>query len=116
LDPLKKHGARGHRVGLSTPRLWAVGIYSRNSYLSVGMKRKLGPKGQVVIPKDIREKLSLTEGAILDFQIEDDAIMVKAEPSAEEFVERFLSVKGKKLRKRVDWKSVLDDEYQATGR
>jgi len=41
---------------------------------------------------------------------------VKPEPSAEEFVERFLSVKGKKLRKRVDWKSILDDEYQATGR
>jgi len=80
------------------------------------MKRKLGPKGQVVIPKDIREKLSLTEGVILNFQIEDDTIMVKPEPSAEEFVERFLSVKGKKLRKRVDWKSILDDEYQATGR
>lgn len=80
------------------------------------MRRKLGPKGQVVIPKDIREKLSLTEGAILNFEVEDDAIVVKPEPSAEEFVARFLSVKGKKLRKRIDWKSILDDEYQATGR
>ncbi len=80
------------------------------------MKRKLGPKGQVVIPKDIRDKLSLTEGAILDFEVEDDAIVVKPEPSPEEFVGRFLSVKGKKLRKRVDWKSVLDDEYKVAGR
>ena len=59
------------------------------------MKRKLGPKGQVVIPKDIRDNLSLTEGAILNFEVEDDAIVVKPEPSPEEFVERFLSVKGK---------------------
>ena len=27
-------------------------------------------------------------------------------------VDRFLSVKGRKLQKRVDWKSVLDDEYK----
>ena len=101
---------------MSTDRLRALGIHSQNSYLSVGMKRKLRPKGRVVIPKDIRDKLSLTEGAILDFEVEDDAIVVKPEPSREEFVERFLSVKGKKLRKRVDWKSVLDDEYKVTGR
>src|SRR5207249_10960075 len=75
-------------------------------------RRSSDLKGQVVIPKDIRDKLSLTEGAILDFEVEDDAIVVKPEPSPEEFVGRFLSVKGKKLRKRVDWKSVLDDEYK----
>ncbi|HEX9341312.1 MAG TPA: AbrB/MazE/SpoVT family DNA-binding domain-containing protein [Thermoplasmata archaeon] len=80
------------------------------------MKRKLGPKGQVVIPKDIRERLSLTEGAILNFEVEDDTIVVRPEPSPQEFVARFLSVKGKKLRKRVNWKSVLDDEYKDSGR
>jgi len=31
-------------------------------------------------------------------------------------VERFRSVKGKKRRKRADWKSVLDDEYKVPGR
>jgi len=40
------------------------------------MKRKLGPKGQVVIPKDIREKLRLAEGANLTFEVLDDAILV----------------------------------------
>ena len=106
-------GATGSACPLPDYR---VSICSRNSYPSVGMKRKLGPKGQVVIPKDIRDKLSLTEGAILDFEVEDDAIVVRPEPSPEEFVGRFLSVKGKKLRKRVDWKSVLDDEYKVAGR
>ncbi len=77
------------------------------------MKRKLGPKGQVVIPKEIREKLRLTEGTVLTFEVSSEAIVVRPEPSPEEAVERFLSVKGKKLRKRVDWKSVLDDEYRS---
>jgi len=76
------------------------------------MKRKLGPKGQVVVPKEIREKLGLMEGSTLTFEISGDTILVRPEPSPEEIVERFLSVKGKKLRRLVDWKSVLDEEYK----
>lgn len=80
------------------------------------MKRKLGSKGQVVIPKDIREKLSLTEGSTLTFQVSGDTILVRPEPSPEEAVDRFLAVKGKKRQKLVDWKSILDDEYNVPGR
>ena len=76
------------------------------------MKRRLGPKGQVVVPKEIREKLGLMEGSTLTFEISGDTILVRPEPSPEEIVERFLSVKGKKLRRLVDWKSVLDEEYK----
>ncbi len=92
------------------------GICSRNSYPMVGMKRKIGPKGQVVVPKWIREKLGLMEGATLTFELSGDTILVRPEPSPEEMVERFLSVKGRKLRKLVDWKSVLDEEYKLPGR
>ena len=80
--------------------------------MKVGMKRKLGTRGQVVIPKEIREKLSLTEGSALNFELTGDTILVRPEPSPEEVVERFLSVKGKKLRKLADWKSILDEEYK----
>src|SRR2546427_11010222 len=45
LGPLKKHGARGHRVGLSTPRLWAVGIYSRNFYFIRRNEAENGAEG-----------------------------------------------------------------------
>ncbi len=82
----------------------------------VGMKRKLGRKGQVVIPKDIREKLSLSEGSTLTFEVSNNAILVRPELSPEEAVRRFLSVKGKKLQRPVDWKSMLDEEYKGPGR
>ncbi len=74
------------------------------------MKRRLGPKGQVVIPKEIREKLRLNEGATLTFEVSGKTILV-----TEEFVEQVLSVKGKKSRKLVDWKSDLDGEYKVPG-
>lgn len=76
------------------------------------MKRKLGPRGQVVIPKEIRKKLSLAEGSSLTFELSGDTILVRPEPAPQEIVERFLSVKGKKLRKLADWKSILDEEYK----
>ena len=80
------------------------------------MKRKLGAKGQVVVPKEIREKLGLTEGSMLTFEISRGTVLVRPEPTPEEVVERFLSVKGRKRGKLVHWKSVLDDEYKLPGR
>ena len=44
------------------------------------MKRKLGAKGQVVIPKEIREKLRLNEGATLTFEVSGKTILVTTEP------------------------------------
>ncbi len=87
-----------------------------NSYWMVGMKRKLGARGQVVIPKEIRERLSLHEGATLTFDVADQTILVRPEASPEEVVKRFLLVKGKRLRKLVDWRAKLDDEYKAPDR
>lgn len=65
-----------------------------------------------MIPKEIREKLRLEEGANLTFEVSGETIMVRPEPSPEEAVERFLRVKGRKRRKLVDWKSVVDEEYR----
>jgi AbrB family looped-hinge helix DNA binding protein len=80
--------------------------------MMVGMKRKLGSKGQVVIPKEIRDQLSIAEGANLTFEVSGDTILVKPEPSPETIVERFLSVKGRKRRKLVDWRSAGVPEHR----
>jgi len=80
------------------------------------MKRKLGSKGQVVIPREVREKLGLREGEDLAFEVSGNTILVRREPSPEEIVERFLSVKGRKRLKLMDWKSVIDEEYKVPGR
>ena len=65
-----------------------------------------------MIPKEIRESLNLAEGATLTFELSGDSILMRPEPAPEEVVKRFLSVKGRKLRRLVDWKSTLDQEYK----
>ena len=56
-----------------------VDIWSRNSYY-LGMKTTVSEKGQITIPKPIRDKLGLRPGTVLDFDaIEGKLIGVKKE-------------------------------------
>ena len=77
------------------------------------MKRRIGPKGQVVIPKEIRESLGLKEGTTLVFSVDGEVVHMRQEPTADEILERFFTTKGVKLRRRVDWRSILDEAYKA---
>jgi AbrB family looped-hinge helix DNA binding protein len=42
-----------------------------------GMTSRMGPKGQVVIPKATRERLGIAPGDEVDFSLEDDAVRVE---------------------------------------
>ncbi len=50
-------------------------------YFVVGMKiaRKVGEKGQVVIPKDIREREGITPNSRILFSVEDGKIAIEKE-------------------------------------
>lgn len=61
------------------------------------MKIRVGKRGVIVIPKDIREKMGLEEGSILDLQVEGDKIILKAKDLWSELRRR-----GRKLRVNVE--------------
>lgn len=48
------------------------------------MNQRVGAKGQVVIPKDLREQAGLGPGADVDFEALDDGIVIRraARPSS----------------------------------
>lgn len=73
---------------------------------------RIGEKGQIVIPKDVRDHLGLKVGSEIIFEIKDREIVLRARSSPEEFVERFTNT-TKKVRK-LDinrTKKVLEEEY-----
>ena len=80
------------------------------------MTRRIGPKGQVVIPKEIRDTLGLSEGTPVRFSLVGEAVEVRREPTPEQVLEKFFTVKGRKVRKRVDWRSILDEEFRTPSR
>ncbi|HDH53045.1 MAG TPA: AbrB/MazE/SpoVT family DNA-binding domain-containing protein [Nitrospirae bacterium] len=64
---------------------------------------KLGRKSQIVIPKQARESLGLTEGDELIIDVVEDRIIIKQRPAS-------YSKKLKGLHKKI-WKGVDADKY-----
>ncbi|MCP8321986.1 MAG: AbrB/MazE/SpoVT family DNA-binding domain-containing protein [archaeon] len=75
------------------------------------IKRTLSEKGQIVVPKDIREYLGLKPGSEIVFEIRDDEIVIKLKKDPKKFVEEFCDV-PKKLKKPIDVKKLLEKQIE----
>ncbi len=73
------------------------------------IKRRIGERGQVVIPKDIRQMLGIRTGEDLVFEIIDNKIEIKLEEAeeADKFVDDFFD--SPKLKKKLTWKEIKED-------
>lgn len=88
----------------------------RYEFHRTGMKRRIGQRGQIVIPKSLRDGLDLRPGSSVTFRVERDTIVMERERSPEEVLRSFLFVPPKrKLRKAIDLKALLDEEYRVPG-
>ena len=47
------------------------------SVILIGMTHKVGPKGQVVIPKELREQLGMIPGMKVDFTLSNGGVDVR---------------------------------------
>ncbi|MBS3066299.1 AbrB/MazE/SpoVT family DNA-binding domain-containing protein [Candidatus Pacearchaeota archaeon] len=61
-------------------------------------KREIGEKGQVVIPKDIREFLGLDKGVKITFEVRGDEVILKNEQDPNKFLEEFFNVPNKEKK------------------
>lgn len=73
-------------------------------------RRTVGPKGQIVIPEEIRRALGIKPGMRVLFEVRDDEIVVKPDLKPSEFVEHYSRTYGKKLKKEVDLKRIIEEE------
>lgn len=69
--------------------------------MTVEIESKVGAKGQVVIPKPIRDEHGLKEGTSVTFSVEDGEVVVrKADAVLKEFVDEF---EKREEPDEVDW-------------
>jgi len=74
------------------------------------IKREIGEKGQVVIPRDIRDHLGLKKGIKVIFEVKDDEVIIKKENN-EKFLEEFLNTPKLKRRKKTI-KEMIMEQYE----
>jgi len=75
------------------------------------IKRKVGPKGQIVIPKDVRKLLNIKPGSEILIEIRENEIVIRSALKDRDFFEKFIKT-PKKLAKKIDLKQIYDKQYE----
>ncbi len=73
----------------------------------IRLQSKIGERGQVVIPKPIREMFNLNSGGTVSFRVEDDKIIIEAK-EGDEILDEYLSeIEKKEEPEEIEW----NEEY-----
>jgi len=75
-------------------------------------RRKLGRKGQIMIPKVVRESLGIGPGDEVVMEIRKKEVLIKPEVDPAKFVDDFCSITNKKLTKKVDLERLFEVEVE----
>jgi len=75
-------------------------------------RAKVGQKGQVVIPKEIRDKVGIREGSevLVTARNDDEIVIRRSSPPTQSYVEYYVMTFSKKLKKPIDIKKLIEDE------
>ncbi len=81
--------------------------------VGIQLNAKVGEKGQIVIPKPIRQRFNIKPNTNLIFDIEDEKIILKKKDNMEIFESFITAVKDKKkLPKNVDWDKEFYSQFE----
>ena len=80
--------------------------------VGITLRSKVGEKGQVVIPKPIRDQFGISPMSELVFSVDGDKILIE-KMSGEEWFKKFTSgVKRVKLPKNIDWDEIHYSQFE----
>ena len=72
--------------------------------------KSIGPKGQVVIPKRIRDALGLKPGVDVNIEVKGEEIGISRPKIEGSYTEHYVSTYSSKLKEPVDVKKVIAEE------
>ncbi|MHC1628686.1 MAG: AbrB/MazE/SpoVT family DNA-binding domain-containing protein [Candidatus Nezhaarchaeales archaeon] len=85
----------------------------------VRLRVKVGPKGQIIIPKRIREAYGIKEGGYAFLKLTDDGVLIKGYESYDELIswidERRRRIQGKMARLGELAEVDLEEEFEVEG-
>jgi AbrB family looped-hinge helix DNA binding protein len=72
----------------------------------------VGPKGQVVIPKDMRDKAGFRAGAevVIEMGNDDTVVIKRPSPPDKSYVDYYIASYTKKLKRKVNIKRIIEEE------
>ena len=73
--------------------------------------RQLGEKGQIVIPKDIREYFGLKKGSSISFERDQEKIILVPKKD-DDFMNKWNNIVTKKLSRKIDIKRQIEEEIE----
>jgi AbrB family looped-hinge helix DNA binding protein len=72
--------------------------------------KNVGPKGQVVIPKRIRDALGLKPGVDVTIEVRGEEIVISRPKIEGSYTEYYVSTLSPKLKEPVDVKKIITEE------
>lgn len=75
-------------------------------------ERKVGPKGQVVIPKTFRKSKKIKPGSNVIFEITDEGILIEKPNEKTEKVFEKVAKSGKKIEREISTHESHDEELE----
>ena len=73
-------------------------------------RKSVGPKGQIVIPKQLRDALGLKPGVEVVLEMKNDEIVISKPKIEGNYTEYFISTSAPKLKKLVNIKEIIGQE------
>ena len=74
--------------------------------------KKIGPKGQVLIPGSIRETLGLQPGVEVTIEIRNNEVVISRPKVDGNYTDYYLTTSSPKLREPVDVKKIIQEETE----
>jgi AbrB family looped-hinge helix DNA binding protein len=74
------------------------------------LKRKLGPKGQLLLPKTIREFLGIKPGDDILIEITENEVKIRSAVNPDQYLSKLYET-SKKLKTKMDIEASIEEEY-----